>query len=81
MVEKPLPLGLRRRNDRDAVREDIAPYLGTSVAQRSEILSALCRLAAEQISARPDGTRVLQYEDRRSPESERLWVHLMTAAG
>ena len=76
----PLPPSLQRRSDREAVREDIAPYLGTSVEQRSEIVSSLCRLAAEQIAARPDGARVLQYEDRRSPESERLWLRLVAAA-
>lgn len=80
MVENLLPPSLRRRDDREAVREDIAPYIGTSMDERSEILSALCRLAAEQISARPDGARVLQHEDRRSPDSERLWLHLVAAA-
>jgi hypothetical protein len=80
MSEESLPLALRRRADRDAVREDIAPYLGTSVEQRATILAALCRLAAEQIAARADGMRVLQQQDRRSPESERLWLRLVTGA-
>ena len=80
MAETSLPPALRRRDDRDAIREDIAPYLGTTVEQRSEILGALCRLAAEQIAALPDGPRVLRHEDPRSPESERLWLRLVAAA-
>ena len=80
MTERALPLALRRRQDREAIREDIAPYLGTSVAQRSEILDALCRLAAEQIAARPDGPRVLMHQDPRSTDDEQLWLRLMTAA-
>ena len=80
MSDEALPASLRRRGDREAVFEDIAPYLGTTVEQRSEILSALCRLAAEQVSAHPDGMRVLAYEDRRSPASERLWLDLVASA-
>ena len=80
MTESLLPLSLRRRDDDEAIRDDIAPYVGTTVEQRSEILSSLCRLAAEQIAARTDGARILQHEDRRSPESERLWLHLVAAA-
>jgi len=75
-----LPLALRRRDDREVIFEDIAPYLGTTVEQRSSILSALCRLAAEQVAARTDGWRVLAYQDPRSPESERLWLRLVAAA-
>jgi hypothetical protein len=80
MTATRLPPSLRRRDDTEAIREDIAPYVGTTVEQRSEILSALCRLAAEQIDARPDGIRILQHEDRRSPESVRLWLRLVAAA-
>lgn len=80
MTESRLPPSLRRRRDDEAIRDDIAPYLGTTVEQRSEILSSLCRLAAEQVAARSDGMRVLQHEDRRSPESEQLWLRLVAAA-
>jgi len=62
------------------VHEDIAPYRGTTVDQRSEIMGALCRLAAEQIAASGDPERILAHEDRRSPESERLWRRLVGAA-
>ena len=79
MTDQSLPESLRRRDDRAAIQEDIAPYRGTSVEQRSVILSALCRLAAEQIAARPDAAHVLDYIDRRSPESERLWLQLVAA--
>jgi len=80
MSDEKLPASLRRRDDRSAVLEDIAPYRGTSLAERSEILSALCRLAAEQVSARRDGERILRHEDRRSPEAERVWLRLLAAA-
>lgn len=80
MGDHVLPASLRRRNDREAIFEDIAPYRGTTVEERSTVLSALCRLAAEQIDARPDGWRILQREDRRSPESEALWLRLVGSA-
>ena len=80
MGDAGLPLALRRRDDREAIREDIAPYQGTTVEQRSAILSDLCRLAAEQVNACPDGRRILAHEDRRSPTSERLWLRLVAAA-
>lgn len=79
MHRHPLLPALARRDDREAVREDIAPYLGTSVEERSAIMSALCRLAAEQIAASGAPERVLGYEDRRSSESERLWLRLVRA--
>ena len=75
-----LPPALRRRDDAEAVAEDIAPYRGTTVAERSQILSSLCRNAAEQVNTRPDGWRILAHVDRRSPESERLWLRLVAAA-
>jgi hypothetical protein len=80
MGDAGLPPALRRRDDREAIWEDIAPYRGTTVAQRSVISSDLCRLAAGQVNARPDGRRILAHEDRRSAESERLWLRLVAAA-
>lgn len=80
MADERLPVGLRRRDDREAIFEDIAPYLGTTVAERSTIVSALCRLAAEQVAARHDGWRVMTYQESRSPESEQLWLRLVAAA-
>jgi hypothetical protein len=80
MSQKNLPPALQQHSDEDSVYDDIAPYIGTSVDERAEIISALCRLAAEQISARPDGARILEHQDRRSPESERLWLRLIEAA-
>ncbi|MBN2494346.1 MAG: hypothetical protein JXR96_07150 [Deltaproteobacteria bacterium] len=76
----PLPASLRRRSDLDAVREDISPYLGTTVEERSEILSRLCRLAAEQIDARPDGQRILDFQQRRSASSLALWLRLVASS-
>jgi hypothetical protein len=80
MSQGPLPPALARRGDRDAIHEDVAPYRGTTLAQRSEILSALCRLAAEQVAASGVPERILAHEDHRSAESERLWLRLVAAA-
>ena len=60
MGDTRLPLSLRRREDREAILEDIAPYRGTTIEERSSVLSAPCGLAAEQVAARPDGWRVLE---------------------
>jgi hypothetical protein len=75
-VIRPLPAALQRRSDRDAIFEDIEPYLGTTVEERSRILGELCRLAAEQVAAHRDGQRILDYQDPRSRASLRLWQAL-----
>jgi hypothetical protein len=80
MGDTRLPLSLRRWEDREAIFEDIAPYRGTTIEERSSVLSALCGLAAEQVAARPDGWRVLEHQDSRSPASEPLWLRLVAAA-
>lgn len=79
MADTRLPPSLRRRDDREAIFEDIAPYRETTIEERSTIMSALCRLAAEQVAGRPDGWRALQHQDRRRPESEALWLRLVTS--
>jgi hypothetical protein len=79
MGDARLPESLRRRSDAEAVAEDLAPYRGTTVEERAAIMSRLCRFAAEQVNARPDGGRILAWQDRRSPESERLWLRLVAA--
>ncbi|MBI5502357.1 MAG: hypothetical protein HY907_19085 [Deltaproteobacteria bacterium] len=79
MSDAGLPPCLRRRSDVDALREDVASYAGTTVAERSAILGRLCRFAAEQTAARPDGRRILDFQERRSPESEALWRRWMKA--
>ena len=75
-----LPAGLMRRSDLEAIRDDIAPYVGTTVEQRSEILSDLCALAAQQIAAHPRGKQILGYQDPRSSASCRLWLELVQRA-
>ncbi|MBI2894226.1 MAG: hypothetical protein HYY06_11805 [Deltaproteobacteria bacterium] len=80
MSEALLPPSLRPRDDVGAIFEDIAPYVGRSIEERSAMVSDLCRLAAAQLSARPDWRRVLAYQDPRSPESEGLWMRLVSAA-
>lgn len=77
---RPLPAALQRRSDRDAIFEDIEPYLGTTVEERSRVLGDLCRFAAEQIAAHRDGQRILDYQDPRSPGSLRLWLALVAGA-
>ena len=80
MLVRRLPLSLQRRNDVDAVFADIAPYEGTTVEDRVRIMIDLCRYAAEQVSVRPDGQRILDFQDPRSPESLALWCRLVAAS-
>ena len=75
-----LPASLRRRSDLDAIREDLRPYRGTTTAERSEIVSKLCRFAAEQIAAHPDGQRILEFQEQRPARSMSLWLHLLAEA-
>jgi hypothetical protein len=75
-----LPPALRRRSDRESIAEDIDPYLGTSVEDRSRILSELCRFAAEAIDQSPQRERILEFEEPRSAESLDLWRRLMKRA-
>jgi hypothetical protein len=72
-----LPAALRRRSDREAIREDIEPYVGTSLVERAELLDALCRFAAEQIANHPRGAEILDYQDPRSAASLRTWGDLV----
>lgn len=71
------PQVLRRGSDREAIREDIRPYLGTTVEERVHIAQELCAFAAEQIAARADGDRVLAHRDPVSPASRALWRKLV----
>jgi hypothetical protein len=75
-----LPKSLERRSDIEAIRDDVAPYLGMSPEERSATMSALCRLAAEQVAARPDAAKILAFQEPRSPRSEALWRRLVQAA-
>ena len=79
MSEARLPASLRRRDDVAAIFEDVEASVGRSVEERSRMVSDLCRLAADQIASRPDGSRVLAYQDPRSPASEALWRRLVEA--
>jgi len=75
-----LPANLRRRSDLDAIRDDLLPYWGTTMAERSEIVSKLCRFAAEQIAAHPDGQRILEFQEQRPARSTALWLRLLAQA-
>lgn len=78
-MPKPLPPSLRQRDPVESIFDDIAPYRGTTVEQRSRMMSELCRWAIEQAEARPE-LRVLEHQDPRSPESEALWLRLVREA-
>jgi hypothetical protein len=75
-----LPKSLERRSDIEAIRDDVAPYLRMRPEERSATMSALCRLAAEQLAARADAARLLAYQEPRSPQSLALWRRLIQAA-
>lgn len=75
-----LPKSLQARSDREAIREDIAPYVGMSVEDRSRTLSELCRWARDSLDANPQRERAWAWEDKRSPESLALWSRLVAAA-
>jgi hypothetical protein len=68
---------LQPKSDRDAITEDVRPYVGTSEAERAEIMQRLCESAAEQVATRSDGARVLAFQDRRSVFSMALWQSLV----
>lgn len=68
------------RSDRDAIFEDIEPYVGSTIEERVEIMAALCRSAAETIAAHPARDRILAYQEPRSPQSEALWLDLVHRA-
>ena len=73
-----LPASLRRGSDIEAIRDDVAPYRGTSAAERSEIMSRLCRFAAEQVAARADRARILAFQEPLSARSLALWRRLVS---
>lgn len=75
-----LPASLRQRSDVESIAEDIASYRDLSPAERSRVVSELCRWAADALDASPDPARAWAWEDRRSTESLALWRRLMDEA-
>ena len=75
-----LPKSLQARSNRDAIREDIAPYVGMTIEERSRAVSELCRWAADVLDASPNSESGWAWRDERSPESLALWVRLVAAA-
>ena len=75
-----LPASLRRRDDVEAIRDDLLPYRGTSIDERARIMSELCRFAAEATAAHPKRDAILRFQEPRSPESMALWLRLVAAA-
>jgi hypothetical protein len=80
MASERLPESLRARSDREAILEDLEPYRGTTMAERVAVMESLCRAAAEAVAAHPDGQRILDWQDARTPESEALWLELVRRA-
>lgn len=80
MSDQRLPASLRRRDDQECIREDLLPYLGSTVEERSAILSALCREAVDALRVSADAEKILAHQDRRSAESEALWLELIYRA-
>ncbi len=64
-----LPKSLQARSDREAIREDLAPYVGMTIEGRSRTLSELCRWACDSLEANPNRERAWAWEDKRSPEA------------
>ena len=79
-VMTPLPKSLQARSDREAIRADIAPYLGMSIEERSQVVGQLCRWATAALDANPNRERAWAWQDKRSPESLALWTRLVAAA-
>ena len=75
-----LPKSLQARSDRESIREDIAPYIGMSINERSKVVSELCAWARDALEANPNCARAWAWEDKRSAESLDLWRRLVSAA-
>lgn len=80
MSRQPLPFALQRRSDRDAIFEDIEPYLETTIAERDEILTKLCRFASEQISSHPKQNEIWAFQEPLPLSSKTLWQTLIAKA-
>ncbi|MBL8912097.1 MAG: hypothetical protein JNM17_15485 [Archangium sp.] len=75
-----LPKSLQARSDREAIWEDLAPYLKMSIEERSRAMSELCEWARQALDANPDAKRAWAWEDKRSAESMTLWKKLVAQA-
>lgn len=68
-----LDLRAQRRDNADSIREDIERYVDAPPELHGRDLEAVCRVVAETLRDRPDRQDVLDFQDRRSPESESFW--------
>lgn len=59
------------------VRDEIEPYVGASSERHARDLASVCRTAMLILEARPDRQVVLDWQDPRSPEAERLWLSIV----
>lgn len=60
------------RTDAEDIAEAAAMARGTTMEERTRILEALCRMAAELVSQHFDPGRTLAWQDPLSPETEAL---------
>ena len=77
MSEVRLPEALRRKSPEEDLRDEIAPYLHMTLAERSAIVCALARSAARQVQEHPQRERIERWRDPLSPEAEALWRRLV----
>jgi hypothetical protein len=75
-----LPKALRSRSPREAILEDIGPYVGLSPEERGRIVDQLSQLALDLLRSNPHRDEVIQWQDP-VPESTRAhWRRLMKRA-
>jgi hypothetical protein len=67
----------RQRPLADQLEDDLAPLRDLTLEERAQVVKAVCSAARRIIDARPDGDRILAYQDPLSPESESLWLRLV----
>jgi len=65
------------RRAHDSVREDVAPWLGTSTRERGIALAPLLRLASASLEGAPNADRIRAWQDPRSREANALWLALV----
>jgi hypothetical protein len=67
-------------SEEQSVRDDVEPYLDASPEELDWAIDQACALAEELLRAQRHPQALLQAQDRRSPQSERLWLALVRKA-
>lgn len=63
-------------DNQSSLREEAAPYVALSPAQRAQLLAAACRAGAKLLRARPDAARLLERVDPLPESSQRALARL-----